>query len=961
VSYSFKNITSSVKFRAPFRAGSKSPQRDRKFHTSLFPARLRYYRQTKAFGLAGGLILLFILPILSCTRQPSLTFEKLLVEYAENPINIDVSQPRFSWIISSEERNKSQSAYRILVATDKNLLKSEKADIWDSGKINSSETIQHEFSGKTLESNSKYFWKVIVWDENDVETESPVATFETALLNQSDWQASWIGAGPAIQTLPEKGFLAAKKDEQGLTDTVQHLGQSLLLRKEIQFEKKIKSARAFVTGPGFYEFYINGQRVGENVLAPAKTPYHKHILYDTYDVTSLLKKGENAFGFHLGNGWYNPYKNWWAQYRMQWFGHKKALGQIHIKYNDGTSEIIKTDGRWKFSDGPVTFNCIYDGEVYDARLEQKGWNEPGFDDSGWKPVTIFEKPAARLESHTMPPVKVVQIVKPVEIKSAQNLRIFDTGQNFSGWVKIKISGEKGTKIKMRFAEDIFPDSTLDVSSNEKAKATAEYILKGDGIETYEPRFTWFGFKYVEVTAENGPLKLAGIVGCVVHTENRQIGNFDSSNELVNKIHRATVWSQKSNMIGYPMDCPQRDERLGWFGDAQVTAEEAMFNFDMARFYENWFEGIKDNQDEKTGDLPIISPQPYIWDEGVEWSSTYFTMVWQFYQYYGDKRALARHYEPMKRYMQFLDSISDNYIVPMGWIGDWGSMVKGWKEGQPESVPTAFYFYDAVILSKIASVLGNETESQQFAALAEEIRSAYNKKYFNTETGNYNDGSQMANAFPLFLGIVPEAEKLRVLENLVNDIVVNNDNHLTTGVLGTKYMPEALAQLGRADVAWNIINQKTYPSWNSMMEKYTTVCEFWTLKQSKNHVMMGSIDAWFYKYVAGIQPDETKPAFSEFIIKPHVLNGLTYAEGKTETIRGTVSSKWKVESGKFVLEVEVPFNNWAKVFVPANENAELFEGDKPVKEAEGVEYIGYSEGMHSLKVSSGKYKFLSELK
>ena len=929
--------------RAPFRAGGKRLVRDDKFSASLF------------------LILLFLILNFSCTTKPSLIFEKLLVDYAENPINIDNPNPRFSWIIKSTERNQLQSAYQILVATDKNLLKSGKADIWDSGKISSSETIQHEFSGKILESNRTYFWKVMVWDEKGQAFESPIAVFETALLEQQNWQAQWIGAGPKSQPLPGKGFFSDKKEQFALADTVVHSGQSVLLRKEVQLEKTIKSAKVFVTGLGIYEFYINGQRVGDHVLAPAKTPYHKHILYDTYDVTSLLKKGENAFGFHLGNGWYNPYKKWWAQYRMQWFGHKKALGQIQIEYTDGTSEIIKTNETWKFSDGPVTFNCIYDGEIYDARLELKGWSEPGFDDAIWKPVTVFEKPAARLESHTLPPVKVIQTIKPVEIKTAENLRVFDMKQNFAGWVRIKVKGEKGTKIKMRFAEDIFPDSTLDVSSNEKAKATAEFMLKGDGIETYEPRFTWFGFKYAEVSSDNGKLDLQDIEGCVVHTGNKQIGNFDSSNELVNKIHRATVWSQKSNMIGYPMDCPQRDERLGWFGDAQVTAEEAMFNFDMAQFYENWFEGIRDNQDTKTGDLPIISPQPYIWDEGVEWSSTYFTMVWQFYQYYGDKRILARHYEPMKRYMVFLDSISDNYIVPMGWIGDWGSMVKGWKEGQPESVPTAFYFYDAVILSKIASVLGNETESRQFALLAEEIKSAYNNKYFNAETGNYNDGSQMANAFPLFLGIVPEAEKHRVLENLVNDIVVNNNNHLTTGVLGTKYMPEALAQLGRADVAWNIVNQKTYPSWNIMMEKYTTVCEFWTLKQSKNHVMMGSIDAWFYKYIAGIQLDENNPAFSSFIIKPHLLDGLNYAEGKTETIRGTIASKWKIESGKFKFEVEIPFNTSAKVFIPTNENVELFEGSTPVKEAEGVEYIGYSEGMHGLKVSSGKYKFLSELK
>jgi alpha-L-rhamnosidase len=912
----------------------------------------------------SGILYVFVLFAFwgcSIPEKANLTFSKMLVEYVVNPVNIDNNNPRFSWIIKSSERNQNQSAYRIFVATNKKLLASEKADIWDSGKINSSETIQHELTEMVLKSNQKYFWKVVIWDGNDCEFVSPVASFETALLKETDWLADWIGGEVESQVLPEKGFISDKKEQYDLPDTVIQNGNSLLLRKEVQVQKKIKSARAFVTGLGFYGFYINGQRVGENVLSPAKTPYHKQILYDTYELTSLLKKGENVVGFHLGNGWYNPYKKWWAQYRMQWFGHKKAIGQILISYIDGTSEIVKTDETWKFSDGPIVYNCVYDGEIYDARLEQKGWCEAGFDDSDWKQVTVFKKPSARLESHTMPAIKVVQTIKPKELKPYGNSRLFDMEQNFSGWVRIKVSGKKGTKIKIRFAEDIHDDGTIDVTSNENAKATAEYILKGEGIEIYEPRFTYFGFKYAEVSSENGSFELKDIEGRVVHTDNSLIGDFSCDNDLVNKIHSATVWSQKSNMLGYPMDCPQRDERLGWFGDAQVTAEEAMFNFDMAQFYENWFEGIKENQDEKTGDLPIISPQPYIWDEGVEWSSTYFTMLWQFYQFYGDKRILTRHYNTMKRYMQFLDSISNDFILPMGWIGDWGSMVNGWKEGQPESVPTAFYYWDAKILSKIAKVLNNEGDRLFYEKLANDIRVAYNRKFFNHDTGNYTDGSQMANAFPLFLGIVPEDKKNKVLENLINDIEIKNENHLTTGVLGTKYMPEALAMYGRTNIAWNIINQKTYPGWNSMMEKYTTVCEFWTLKQSKNHVMMGSIDAWFYKYVAGIQIDEENPAFSSFIIRPNLLKGLNHAEAKTETIRGTISSSWRIETGELILNVGIPYNTSAFLFIPVDENKTIFESRNLLNDNEGIEYLGYSNGAHQLKVQSGNYMFSVYLK
>ncbi|MCY1719437.1 family 78 glycoside hydrolase catalytic domain [Prolixibacteraceae bacterium Z1-6] len=908
------------------------------------------------------LIVFITLAVVACSvkQQSNLTFERLLVEYAEDPITIDEQHPRFSWIINSSERNKQQTAYQILVATEKKKLKAKTADVWNSGKVVSAETIQHELRETFLQSNQKYFWKVIVWDEKENASESPVATFETALFNASDWQAKWIGKTPEFKALPEKGFITHRDEQATMKDTVNHSGQSLLLRKEVNLSKKIESAKAFVTGLGFYEFYINGQKVGDHVLAPAKTPYHENILYNTYDVTTMLRQGENALGMHVGNGWYNPYKPWWQQYRMQWFGHKKAIAQVHVTYTDGSEQVLKTDESWLQSDGPITFSCVYDGEVYDASLDQRGWNSVGFDASKWQPVTVFNSIDSRLVSETMPPMRVIQTIKPDEIKvEKENMRVFDMGQNFSGWVRIKAKGKKGTKIRMRFSEDIYEDGTIDVTSTEQAKASAEFILKGEGVESYEPKFTYFGFKYVEVTAENGSLDLENIEGCVVYSDNKLVGDFKCDNELVNKLHRATVWSQKSNMLGYPMDCPQRDERLGWFGDAQVTAEEAMFNFNMPLFYENWFAGIRDNQDEATGDIPIISPQPYILDEGVEWSSTYITMLWDYYRYYGDKRILAGHYLSMKRYMEFLDNVSTDFIAPRSWIGDWGSLVKDRRAGELDATATAFYYFNATILSKVAAILDKKADQQHFEELAANIREAYNKNYFNAETGNYTNGCQMSNAFPLFLGLVPERSVEKVQENLVYDIEVTNDNHLTTGVIGTKYMPEALAAFGRTDVVWNLINQTTYPSWNSMMEKYTTVCEFWTLKQSKNHVMMGSIDAWFYKYIAGIQLDEDNPAYAAFQIKPYLLDGLSYAEAKTETMRGLVSSKWKNEGGTLTLEVKVPFNTSATVYLPAEEGAKITEAENQINEVEGVKYHGYSEGRHQLLVNSGQYQFKAE--
>ena len=916
----------------------------------LSGAKMVFFSAVVVFGYFN----VYSVPVKS---QAHYKFQKLLVEYAENPINIDELHPRFSWVISSDQRNQIQTAYQIIVSSSPQNLKDNNGDLWNSGKVESSETIQHEYSNTNLQSHTRYYWKVVFWDGRGKSHESPAAKFETAFLTGNEWQANWIGKGSRLEILPPQGFYKDIKEQFNGRDTIVHEGNSLLLRDEIQLNKKIKSAKAYITGLGFYEFFINGTRVGDHVLAPAKTPYHKTILYDTYDITDYLKQGINAFGIHLGNGWYNPYKKWWNDYRMQWFGSKKAIAQIHVTYFDGTTQIIHTDKTWSWAPGPVTYNCVYDGEIYDSNLDHEGWTRPGYDDSAWQPVTVFENPKARLVSNRMPAIKVNEIFKPKEIKvPKEGMKVYDMGQNFSGWVRIKVKGEKNTILKIRFAEDINKDSTVDVTSNENAKATAEYIMKGNDIETYETHFSYFGFKYVEITTQNGPLNIMDIEGRAVYSANAQTGSFECDNQLVNKIHKATVWSQKSNMLGYPMDCPQRDERLGWLGDAQVTAEEAMFNFDMALFYENWFEGIKDNQDEKTGDIPIISPRPYIKDDGIEWSSTYLAMLWQYYSNYSDKRILQRHYPAMKRYMAFLDSISKDMILPMGWIGDWGSMVKGWKEGQPASVPTAFYFLNAKIMANVSKVLGSKDDQEYYLRLSWQIKDKYNKTYLNFETGNYNDGSQMANSFPLYLGIVPDVKKQKVLDNLVKDIVVNNDTHLTTGVLGTKYMPEALAREGRSDIAWGIINQKSPPSWNEMMSKYTTMCEFWTLKQSKNHVMMGSIDAWFYKYIAGIQLDENRPAYASLIVKPQLLDSLRHGKAQIETMRGKVSSEWERHPGIFTLNVEIPFNTTAFVFIPGSEKGEAKEGGLPVKQAEGIEYIGYKEGYHQLKVHSGHYTF-----
>ena len=898
----------------------------------------------------------------NCSSAPPrpLEFIKLLCEYAENPIAIDSKTPRFSWIIEGSLHGQEQDAYEIQVASSVRYLKNNQADLWDTGRIESDKTIHHKYEGKPLKSNHTYFWQVTILDNKKNRKSSEPATFTTAFLDQNDWKARWIGAGPEKENLPESGFFMNPKEQYTLPDTVKHHGCSLLLRNTFECLKEIQSARLFVTGLGYYEAFINGKRVGDHVLSPAKTQYRHQILYDTYDVTELIDDGKNAIGIHLGNGWFNPYKLWWREYRMQWFGAKRAIVQLEIHYKDGTSDTHVSDPGWKQADGPILFNCIYDGEIYDATREYANWTEREFDDSTWQPVSIMEEPGGQLVSQHMPAIKVVKVIDPVKmVEPKPGIRVYDMGQNFTGWVRLVMKGKKGTRVKLRFAEDEFEDGSLNNTSNEHAKATAEYIMKGGEVEIYEPKFTFFGFKYMEISAEPELPEIEKVEGCIVYSVNPIVGDLDTGSDLINKIHSATVWSQKSNMIGYPLDCPQRDERLGWFGDAQVTAEEAMFNFDMALFYENWLSGIRLNQHPITGDIPIISPRPYIFDEGVEWSSTFFTITWDYYRYYGDKQILENNYEAMKRYLVFLNNLSINHIVPMGWIGDWGSLVVGWHEGEPASIPTAFYFYDATILAKVAGILGKNNDQIKYKKLAAEIRGAYNRKYFNPITNNYSDGSQMANAFPIYLGIVEDKYRKAVLNNLVKDIVEKSNGHLTTGVLGSKYMIEALTMENRADIAWLLATATGYPSWSDMVEKYTTMCEFWTLKQSHNHIFTGSIDSWFYKALAGIRLDEYQPAFKNIIIIPYIPENLTHAKARVETMAGTISSGWKKQEDNLIIDIKIPFNSTATIHIPVSEKTEININGEPVANIEGIKYIGYENNHRVYTIVSGDYQFSCE--
>lgn len=879
--------------------------------------------------IASVLFCLVLGHVQSAERKPqpsdqrsSAVLTNLRCEYLKNPIGLDIPQPRLSWNIDSPERDWNQRAYRVLVASTSPLLTADNGDIWDSGQVMSAESVHVQYRGRPLTSRQHCYWKVRVWDSSGRATDwSPSAFWEMGLLSETDWKARWIGASPADEPRGSPGFFKSTNELIQMNRKVNVDGRSTLLRKAFTAAKPISQARVYVTGLGYYEISCNGQRVGNHVLSPAKSNYAKWIFYDTYDISAQLRTGTNVLGLMLGNGWFNPYPKWWEPYRMQWFGSKRALLQLHIDYEDGSSEVIVSDDSWKTAPGPVLFSCVYDGEQYDATQERPNWDRVGTSETGWLRASLVAPPGGVLVSQTMPPIKVVEHISPVALTSPkQGVYIFDFGQNFAGWARLMGRGTRGRRVQLRYAEDLHADGSLDVTSNERAAATDSYIMKGDGLEVYEPRFTFHGFRYIEVTGFPGEPALTNFLGCVVHTDCESTGSFLCDNELINRIHRATRWSQRSNLMGYPMDCPQRDERLGWFGDAMVSMEEAMFNFEMPQFYRQWLEGIRFNQNESNGDISIVSPRPYTPDEpDPAWSSAYIIMAWQYYVYYGDRSFLAGHFNAMKRYVDYLGTQATNHILPKYWIGDWGTILKDWKEGEPISVGTAFYYYDTVIVAKAARVLGKEKEAESYTNLAESIKASFNRRFYDPVNQRYDQGSEFSNAFPLFLGLVPRSQQPQVLRQIL-DALQRNAGRFDVGVLGAKYLIEALTEFGRADVAYGLAVQTGYPSWAYMLENgRNTLSEFWDLHGSHNHAMMGSIDGWFYHTLAGIQVDETQPGFRHFSIKPFIPDSLSNVSASVQTIRGRVAVDWKKTKGSLNLRVGVPANTTATIHMPSGSN------------------------------------------
>ena len=878
-------------------------------------------------------------------KQKSLSPYDLRCEYLANPLGIEKKTPSLSWKLFSDQKNQKQSAWHILAASSAEILARNSGDLWDSGKIDKGQNVHVKYSGKPLSSQQKVFWKVQVWDKDGVASEwSKTAFWEMALLGPADWQAAWIGEG-----------------EDQNPDSFE-TGPAPFFRKEFQSNGEIKSARVYVSGLGYYELYLNGQKVGDNVLVPAQTNYDKRelknliyyyddqsttrVLYNTYDVTELLTNDKNAIGMVLGHGWYNqrarPVEGW------MWYNLPRLICQLEIEYSNGDRQVICSDDSWKFSTGPLLYNQIFRGEIYDARLEMDGWARPGFDDSFWNMAKLVKAPTGKLQPQLAPPDKAIKTIKPISISNpGEGTFIYDMGQMISGWARLNITGTPGDTITMRFIEE--------QGSSYGQKDI--YILKGGEEEIWEPRFVWHAFRQVEVNGAKN-LTVDNLEGIVVNTAVDTVGSFECSNDLFNKIHNNYVWTQLGNFHGsFSSDCPHR-ERLGYTGDGQLLVESSIFNFDMAQFYRKWINDMDDARNKKTGYVPHTAPFGG-GGGGPAWGSSYVIVPWFYYVYYGDSDILKEHYDGMKRWVDYLGTRTDeNGIVvreePNGWcLGDWATPNR--IEIPEPLVNTCFYYYCADLMSKVADVLGNENDKLYFDKLKNTIKIALNKEYFNTTENRYWTSYQGADVFPLSFGMVPENKIANVFARLVEH-VEKNKGHLDTGILATPLLLEILTDWGREDLAFTIMNQRDFPSFGHYIlgKGATTLWEEWDGRNSHSHPMYGSVIRWFYKSLAGINPDPQQPGFKHIIFKPTPCGDLTFVKASYHSIYGPIKSAWEIKRDHFILDIEIPANTTATVYVPAMDKNQV-DHDKNA----GIEFLKLENNRAIYSIGSGKYQFKSQ--
>lgn len=882
---------------------------------------------------------------------------QLRCEYIENPLGIDIVKPRLSWIVISSINNVKQNTYEIIISNNENILKENKGNVWESGKIQSDESVQITYNGKPLQSFTRYYWKVRITDTNNKESEwSEIAWFETAMLANSDWTANWIGDG-------RKQFT---KDEDFYQDDPMPL-----FRKDFSVKKQINSARLYICGLGYYETFMNGEKISENVLDPGWTAHRKQALYITHDITNSVKQGNNTIGVMLGNGWYNPLPlQLFGRFNLrshQQTGRPVVKAQLRITYTDGSTETIATDESWQAIQGPIIRNNVYLGEHYDARAEVKNWNKNNIRASNWKPAIIENGPDGILTPQMQPAVQIKEIVKPIHIwKTKEGTYIVDMGINFAGVARIRVKGANGTHITLRYGENIHPDSTLNwltttpghiksmwgLKGGPGAPADAiqedSYILKGNGTEEYMPRFTFHGFRYVEIKGWPGKPALHDIDGIRMYADLETDGTFACSNEMFNQLHEVTKRTFLSNVFSVQSDCPGR-EKMGYGGDMVATAESFIYNFNMANFYRKTVQDFINDQTPEGGMTEIV-PYTGIADRGIGgesgplgWQLAFPYLQKQLYDFYGDKQIIEHSYPAFVKQMEFIQSKTIEGLFHWD-IGDHVAI-----DPRAEAFSAcAFYYEHARLITEFATILGKTEDANHYKALCEEIKKAIIRKYLIPGTGRFDNATQGAQAFALYYGLSPEPE-------LSFDVLLKeyerHNWHISTGIFSCKMAFDILRESNRNDIAYRLVNQRDYPGWGYMLAQgATTLWESWEYPEngsSQNHPMFGSTEEWFYRSLLGINPG--KPGFKEIVIKPQPTGDLTWAKGSYQSIHGKITSDWRIVDGTYTLSIELPANTSGLVYVKTKKDA-------PVKTETGVKFLHWENGYAIYQVPSGRYDF-----
>ena len=1053
------------------------------------------------------LVVLMFLAGISVTV--SATPVHLRCEYRQNPLGIDAAEPHLSWQSDSSERNWKQAAYQILVASSIDLLRAGHPDLWDSGKLESDESVGIAYKGPSLESRKRYYWGVRVWDAAGQMSESTEeAWWEAGLLHPSDWKASWISwknpedevdragirwiwlagedafaaepkklasfsisfklsekPGMADLSLAVRGDFIAKVNghpidnkhgwgsfdwrdishelvvgnnsvevtvtapqaperaagtgvntvQAGLaalvkvtsrTGTIlrfptdQHwmaapegnsnwqqakvvadlqdkrLGDpgplpepAAYLRRVFPVAKSIRRARLYVTALGSYRVFLNGQRVGADVMTPDFTDYRKRVLYQVYDVSSLLRNGGNVVAALLGDGWYGSGLTWVG---MHFFPPPdRLLGQLEVDYSDGSHDSVVSDGSWKSSPSAIRRSDLYSGEVYDARLEQPGWQQADFNDSTWKPATLADAPEIAVSSQITDPARVVSTLRPKQITHLPNgTYVFDMGQNMVGWATLKLKGAAGSRVRLRFAEILNPDGTIYTANLRNADATDEYVLRGTGDETFTPHFTFHGFRYVEVTGYPGAPSLDSLEGEVVSSVSGDpSGTLTTASDLVNHMWTIGIWGQRGNFLSIPTDCPQRDERLGWMGDAGVFWRTGAYNFDTAGFSQKFMQDIVDAQT-RQGAFTNVSPNTLpsegeategsgAWQEGMTgapgWGDAGIIVPWTTWLQYGDKSAVETNWDAMQRWMDFIQTRNADFIRKNGVGPNFADWLAPDENTNKDLLATAYWALTARMMSQMAHVIGKESDAQRYGELLNNIRSAFQKSYI-TEDGQVGTGTQTSYVVALYTKMAPEALEPRLVDRLVKDIE-QRSGHLSTGFLGTPFLLFTLADHGRSDVAYRLLLNETYPSWGYMLSKgATTWWERWNgdtgdpAMNSYNHYAFGSVMAWVYRYVAGIDTTPEGPGFKEIVVNPHLDPHMPSARAEYDSAYGKIVSDWSgIADGPFTLKLRIPPNTNATVFLP------LVTGKHVTESGNSVEGRA-EEGSFVVRVGSGSYNF-----